>query len=168
MSNPILNSRASFASLVQAEQTFAEELPDVLGTLTVMVKGVEMNKDQIVALVNSHLASINALVKSKPQQHNLVLSQSGLREHVRAATQAVKALVEGKYGTTSSQLSSLGLADAPRKAPSSETRALATEKSRATRQARGTKGKRQKASIHGTVSAAPPVAPADKPGSGSH
>jgi hypothetical protein len=167
MSNPILNSRASFASLVQAEQTFIEELPDILGTATVMVEGVEMNKDQIVALVNSHLASINALVKSKPQQHALVLSQSGLREQVRTATQAVKALVEGKYGPASSQLSTLGLADAPRKAPSPETRVLANEKSRATRQARGTKGKRQRAAIHGTVPTAPPVSPTDKPGTGS-
>jgi hypothetical protein len=171
MSNPLLNARASIVSVAQAEQTFIEELPAILGTATVMVDGVAMNKDQIIAVMTKHLSSISALTTQRQPIREMVATQSGLRDQVLAIAQAVKASVAGTYGPVSTQMTKLGLAPAPRNAPTAATVALAAEKRRATREERGTKGKRQKAAIHGTVSAAPatpPAAPtADKPGTGN-
>ncbi len=110
-----------------------------------------MTATQVVALLKSHLVAINADLQGKAAQARLVAAQLALRTNVKSVAEAVEAYVVGAYGKGAAQLSTLGFTTAKRQVPTTETQALAAEKRRATRAARGTKGKRQKAGIHGTV-----------------
>jgi len=69
--------------------------------------------------------------------------------------------VMGLYGRRSSQLASFGFS--PNRIPvlSSEQRATAAKKAKATRRARGTRGKKQKALVKGVVPMAPPPVATD-------
>jgi len=161
MSNPTLNLNSSFASLVVAEDTLIEEVPALLGTATFNVKGTKVTAAQAVTTFTAHKAAIAALAKAKAALHEATLAQQALRDEVQAIVTAIVAYVVATYGIDSSYLATLGLAPTVRRKPTPATLAVATQKSKATRQARGTKGKRQKAAIHGTV---PPTGntPADK------
>jgi hypothetical protein len=161
MSNPLLNSRSNYASIVAAEDTLIDELPGLLSNVTFNIKGTKMTTAQVVAQLQAHQAAIATQAKAKAALHEATLAQQLLREAVQATAAAVAAYVVAVYGANSPYLATLGFAPAARQKPTLATRALAAEKSKATRQARGTKGKRQKASIHGTVSASG-NAPADK------
>jgi hypothetical protein len=160
MSNPIFKSSASLVDIAQAEQVIATEVAGVVGTATIMVEGVQMTAAQLGELFSSHVAEINALVKSKAQIHDQVLKQKSSRVTTQKAAQALKAWVAGACGASSPQATTLGFQPPNRHPATVATKAEAQVKSKATRAERHTMGKRQKASIHGTVSTPPsPAAP---------
>ena len=71
------------------------------------------------------------------------------------ADRALKAWVRGEFGVESAEANDFGF-PAPKKAVLTvEQKALAVERGRATRKARGTMGRREKEAIHGVV--APPA-----------
>nr|HEX4316275.1 hypothetical protein [Kofleriaceae bacterium] len=76
---------------------------------------------------------------------------------------ALARTLQGAFGATNPALGEFGLAPLRRTAPSAETVASAVEKRRATRIARHTLGRRQRAAIHGAPVTAPtaPTAPTD-------
>ena len=161
MSNPLFNLNSSTVSIVAAENTVITQLPVLLSNVTFNVNGVKFTTAQAVAKLQAHQAAIETQAQAKAALHAATVAQQALREEVQALVTAIVAFVVAGYGTNSPYLATLGFAKGSRQKPTSATAALAAEKSKATRQARGTKGKRQKASIHGTV---PPTgnAPADK------
>lgn len=75
-----------------------------------------------------------------------------LEASVGPLLRAYKRFLLATYGTATQQLAEFGLQPPKARTPiSTETRATATAKARATRAARGTKGKKQKAAIKGDV-----------------
>jgi len=160
MSNPIFRLGSSLVEVAQAEQVVATELSSIVGTATISVDGVQMTAAQLVAVFSGHVAEINALVKSKAQLHDQSVKQQASRGGSQRAAQALRAWVVGTYGASSPQVTTLGFQSPNRHPASVATKAEAQVKSKATRAERHTMGKRQKASIHGTVAAPPsPAAP---------
>jgi hypothetical protein len=155
MPNAITSARSTFAALVAAETTLIAALLALLPNATFTVNGQQMTTAQVVAMLKAHLAAIGAEIQGKAQQHLVVANQKALRASCAAAAQIVESYAIGLFGKGSAQLTQLGFATTVKRVPSSETLALAAEKRRATRAARGTKGKRQKAGIHGTVTVPP-------------
>jgi hypothetical protein len=171
MGNPIFRSNSSLVEVAQAETVIAAKLAAIIGAATILVGGVKMTAAQLVALFTGHVAEIGALIESKAQLHNQVVHQQGTRVSAQEAAQAIKAWVVVNYGASSSEATTLGFPPAIRHPASTATKAEAQVKSKATREERHTMGKRQKASIHGTVSsppssAAPPTP--DAPSTGNH
>ncbi len=70
----------------------------------------------------------------------------------------MKAYALAQYGNQPSTLGTFGLQAPTRRTPDADTKAAAVAKREATRKARGTAGKRQKAAITGQAPAAAPAA----------
>jgi hypothetical protein len=154
MPNPLLNLHSNAAAVIAAEDTLLAELPGLPAGAAFNVNGTVLTLAQALAKLTAHKAAFAACAKAKAALHEAVLAQQALRAVVQATAAAVRAYVVAIHGANSPHLATLGFAPVVRQEPSAATRALAAEKSRATRQARGTKGKRQRAAIHGTVPAA--------------
>ena len=76
----------------------------------------------------------------------------------QVADEALKGWVLNRFGETSTEAKEFGYAPRKRAAVTAEKRANAVKLNEATRQARGTVGKKQKLAIKGTLPAAPPAA----------
>ncbi len=127
-------------------------LPQLLGVL----QGFADLCDGVQAAKSVFKDKLSALRTQAPALRAIV---SAFVEYVRAA-----------FGTSSEILGDFGLSSRKAKAPqTAEEKALAVQKRNATRAARHTMGKREKAKIHGTVpQTAPNGAPAvAAPGNGS-
>jgi hypothetical protein len=163
MSNSFVMGSNLGASLV-AEQKLATELPTLLPNLTVLVDGVTMTGAAVVADVEQHIAAEQQILAVKEQLKELQSRIKPVRAKVRAEAQAVKTAATVAFGSDSQSYQKLGFTSPKlRKVASAATKAEGIVKGAATREARGTKGSRQKAAIHGTVPATTPTAPAPAP-----
>jgi hypothetical protein len=148
-----LIANSNSAALAKAETTIVAQLPTVLGKVTIPINGQMLTTVQIVALVQGHLDALTELVDLRAQTAAAILAERTQRKTVKAAVICIRNYVASAFGDQSSQYASLGFA--PRKVAqkSAESKAQAVNKLLATRAARHTMGKRQKAEIHGDVSA---------------
>jgi hypothetical protein len=140
------------------EQKLATELPSVLPNQTYLVEGVTMTCTEVVAQLEQHLTAEQQLLSLKAQLKAAQLSIKGVRTKASATLKTVKATAGAVVGNTSQQYLQLGFPAAKSRKSTVSAKAVGIEKSHATREARGTKGPRQKASIHGTVPATTPPA----------
>jgi hypothetical protein len=143
MGNPIFKSTSRLVQVASAEQVLATELESVVGTATILVKGVRMTAAQLVALFSGHVAEITALAKSKAELHDQVLKQKASRVSSHDAALAIKAWVVGNYGASSPQTTTLGFQPPNRHPATVATKVEAQVKSKATRTQRRTTGKRK-------------------------
>jgi hypothetical protein len=154
MSSMIGFSKNLYAALV-AEQALATELPVLMPNLTVLVDGTTMTSAEVSSLATQHISAEHQLLALKSQVKELQSSVLGLRARMRAAGQAVKLAAAAVFGNNSQNYRTLGFTSPKaRKITTGAEKALAAARSLATRVLRGTKGARQKASIHGVVPAA--------------
>ena len=150
------------ASLV-AEQKLATQLPTLLPNLTVLVDGVTMTGAEVVAVVEQHITAEQQILALKAQLRLLQTNVKPVRVKARAVVLSTKTAAVVAFGSASPSYENLGFAPAKqRKTVTVAEKGVAVEKGHATRVARGTKGPRQKESIHGTVPATPPATPAVK------
>ena len=163
MPNPLLNLHSNATAVIAAEDTLLDELPALLPDATFHVNGTVLTLAQAVAKLAAHKAAYAACAKARAALHEAVLAQQALRTDVQGVAAAVEAYVVAFHGADSPHLATLGFAPTARREPSAETRALAIEKSKATRQARGTKGKRQREAIRASGTSPPLEAPSLKP-----
>jgi hypothetical protein len=93
-----------------------------------------------------------ALTAAQSNARDAVSALRTLEASVGPLFRAYKRFLLATYGTSAQQLAAFGLQPPKARTPiSTETRATATAKARATRAARGTKGKKQKLAIKGDV-----------------
>jgi hypothetical protein len=114
---------------------------------SLLVNNVAYTQAQIEAV---YQADIDA-VQEVQAAHTALAAALAKAEPVRAATStfdaAFRLCVEGAYGTAPDAMTTYGMPKKPRRAMTSEEKAAAKVKAAATRAARHTMGKRQKASI---------------------
>jgi hypothetical protein len=163
------SSRAAFLAAIV---TLIAAVPTALPNVTIIVNGVTMTMAEIVALLKACLAAMTSVDNLRDQLREGLVADQSLREQVVAMSQELYPYSGSVLGRSSKLFASLGFTSKKRAEPSAETKAEAVEKLRATRAARGTKGKRQRAAIHGApapVPAAPatPSSPNVAPLSGS-
>jgi hypothetical protein len=111
----------------------------------------------LVALVQSRIDAANAVTTAKANWQSAAKTYEATDTQVTVVVRELRNLVIAAFGPTSPKLGDFGFA-APKKTPlTTEQQAVAIAKREATRKARGTLGKKQKAKITG---ATPPVTPA--------
>lgn len=109
---------------------------------------------ELVQLFQSLDDSTTVMDAAKAKWQDTLKAQRDVRANVRPAMQAYATHLVSLFGSAVEPLADFGLT--PRKAPAlrtAEQKANAAAKRKATREARHTMGKRQKAGIKGTVSA---------------
>jgi hypothetical protein len=155
--NPLFVSNSSTATLTKAETTLVTELPAVLGKTSIPVGGKSMTPQQVVAIFQQHLDAMAALTKQRAQTTAAVQTERAARATAKAAVPYIRNYVAAAFGENSQQYASLGFALRKPAQKSVESKAQAHVKMLATRKARQTMGRLQKAKIHGVAPAPVPV-----------
>jgi hypothetical protein len=134
---------SNFQELLAGTQT---ELP---ATLTVHVDGEQLTQAQIVAKLQGYLDVYEQVASTKAAYEQALLAQEAIAAQAQAFKVSYGQVLRHVLGKQSPMLASFGINLVQRKIPTVETMVLAHAKRLATRKARGTLGKRQKAKIKG-------------------
>ncbi len=151
------------------------------GNQTITLEGASATIDDATKEMQAFVDHRTAVVTAQATARTTVLAERAAMPALIAFIDAFEAFVRLTFGPASAVLTDFGLA--PRKAPAPQTaeqKAVAAARRKATREARGTKGPKQKKGIHGNVTAqlvvtpeessaapAPAAAPATPGGSGT-
>jgi hypothetical protein len=134
---------------------------------TVGVDGVPTGKTALVGALQAFIDAEAKVVATRASHHEAIVAQKGVIAPAAATYIGVKSFATANYAKQPTKLASFGVEPKARQVPNVSTKAEAIQKRDATREARGTKGKRQKAKITGETAAAaattPPAAPAAPP-----
>ena len=138
-------------------------------TPTVALAGTPMAPKDIVTSLQGVIDALDQSSVASKAFHDAVTVQRAALAKGNALLKALKMLVQNQLGSGQEVLGDFGFPIPTRKTPTEETKAAAVAKRAATRAARGTKGKRQKAKIKGTVpqTTAPGPQPSAAPAGGA-
>jgi hypothetical protein len=128
------------------------------GTASLQLGGVTYNLADLKALFQKDIDAADATVKARAEVATVVQAERNMHTRVNPVLRYLKSIVLGLHGDTvdaSNILADFGYT--PRKSTKKTvaTKSDAIVKSKATRAARHTAGKRQKAKVKGTTSPAP-------------
>jgi hypothetical protein len=126
---------------------------------TITASGEQTKLADLVAIYQAAIETRNALVPSRAAFDKALAARDSAEVARQATDKKLKAWVVNEFGAGSQEAQEFGFLPAKVGEKTADTKALAVLKLRATRTARGTKGKRQKEKIKGTIVA--PAAPAD-------
>jgi hypothetical protein len=112
----------------------------------------------LVAFIQSRIDASNKVMTAKATWIDATKTYGSLNTKGTAVVRALRSFVVGMYGEHSPKLADFGFTPSKRATQTAEEKAAAAAKRKATREARGTMGKRQKSKIHGTVTPAQPAA----------
>ena len=167
MSNSLISGHGTITSIVQEETTLAsvlrKQLPGAKFVVPTDTGGTTtLTSEQLADNLEAHVATVGAIATHRQQEHLLVERAEQQLTLNRAGAIAARSYAAAAFGESSETYRALGFE--PRKSrqvkPAVQTEAIA--KRAATRAARHTMGKRQRAGIHGVVPSVPvmPAAPA--------
>jgi hypothetical protein len=121
---------------------------------TVTLLGTAYTPAQLTQLFQSQISSAASIAAMRAQLKDLLQTDSVLAKKVNGLVKPLKAYVENALGNTSEVLGDFGFAPAKATGPKDPvTKVVAAAKSLATREARGTTGKRKKEQIKGATPA---------------
>jgi hypothetical protein len=161
--NPVKPNKASALASVRALLAGTQKhAPN--GSLT--FGNATYTAESLIQLLQSLADAMTAHDEAQAKAKDVLAALRDVTAKVGPVLRAYRRFVVATYGTATETLADYGLKPPKAKAPrTSEQKAKAAAKLRATRKARGTTSKKQKASIHGVVtaptetSATPPTAP---------
>ena len=147
---------AELTALAAATPKYFQNVPMLIATET-------YSNAEVMAVVNVVLASAQSVATTKGAAHDALVADQIVQKKYAQFIKELKQVIGVAFSTSATTLSEFGMKPRkPRTPLTNEERAVADAKGRATRAARGTKGKRQKAAIKGTVTGvtiAPILAP---------
>ncbi len=156
--NPILVTGSSKVEVVGAQNTLITQLPNVFAAdAQIPIKGVLMTLPQIVTVLQNSVAAIQAAESLKAQTHVAVVTADTALAAARDVVHDLQAYSIVALGPNNAKLALLGFSAPKAGAKTPAVVAAAAVKGKATREARGTKGKNQKKGIHGVVTAEAPA-----------
>ena len=131
---------------------------------TLEFDGVAHKRTDVLASVQSVLDAISGVKATRMALSKAVVSQKAAIAQGRLLRAGMKRYLQAKYGPTSPKLQDFGFT--PTRTPKTPLKSKTEGKAKAaaTRVARGTKGKKAKAAIHGSLPAAPAPVPASTSG----
>ena len=147
--------------LTTMEETVIAALAKYAAKATFAIGSAPLSSKELQTQLQAHVDASNAAYESRVTHSRLVAAARARREQTAPLLAAVRAYAAVTFGEQSAEFTAFGFK--PRKVAqrTAESKAGAVEKLRATRVARHTMGKRQRAAIHGTV---PTSSPASGPG----
>ena len=155
MSNPMFSLHSNRSDL---GDTLGKLLPLVLRftpDAKFVVNGVAMTGATFVERIQKMVASMTATDDAHRQLTVATVAEEENRAALRDEADAYRAYVLSVFGASSKEYAALGFQPKKRSEPDLQTRAAAADKLRATRAARHTMGKKQRAAIHGVVAPVP-------------
>ena len=124
---------------------------DLATTKTLLLAGSSYTPTALIALIQSRITAINTAAAARANWLDAVKSLDALNTQVHEVEMGLKQYVLNAFGKTSPLLADFGFS-APKVTPQTiETKSVAIQKRGATRDARHTMGKKQKAKIKGTL-----------------
>jgi hypothetical protein len=133
-------------------------------TPTLVLDGTPTTPKDVIATLQGATDAIDRATVAEKAFHDEVAAQHTAIAKGDAVLKALKMLVKNQLGSAEGVLGDFGFQAPKRKAPDEATKAAAVAKRAATRAARHTMGKRQKAKVKGEVHPAPATPPtATKP-----
>jgi hypothetical protein len=145
---------ANRSALKTKEGKLIEGLQQFAAVLTsLFLQGKAVTVPQAIAILQARIDAITAAQAAKIAFSDAVRAQDQQLASTNAFVDSLVMVISGMYAGSPTSLGAFGLT--VRKTPTLtvEQKALASEKRAATRKARNTMGKKQKAAIHGTVTA---------------
>jgi hypothetical protein len=147
-------NRTHLAQVNSDQQMSAGTKKHLAGIPSLSVAGTDMTPAQIAQMFDDRAASTQAVQAATAERTTAVKANRDKREQTAPAVTAFTSIVQGMFSSSPNTLAEFGLT--PRKVAQkgTATKRVAALKSLATRKARHTMGKDQKAGIKGTVPAA--------------
>jgi hypothetical protein len=130
---------------------------------TLPAGGVAYTPASLAALIQRRIDAAHAVAAAKAQWLDAVRAYEAIDATASVAARGLKQYVMNAFGEDSPVLAEFGFTPPVRTTLTPEQKAAAVAKRAATRRARHTMGKKQKAQIHGTVPTIPPAAPVPAP-----
>ena len=148
-----MNQHSSKVVLRNLEESVAAALDKLAPKANIPVAGkLVASKDVRVQLL-SHVAAMDASSDARAKFVQAVSADKAQRAQMGPLLSAIRSYAAGVYGEGSPEFALFGFKPKRFAYRTVQVKAEAVEKLRATRAARHTMGKRQKAAIHGTVAA---------------
>jgi hypothetical protein len=122
------------------------------------INGEQLKLADLIGIYQAAIDTRSALVTSRAALEQDLAARDSAEVTRRAADVGLKAWITTQFGAKSSQAQELGFSQTKPQEKTAETKFVAVQKMLATREARGTKGKRQREKIKGTI--VDPAAPA--------
>jgi hypothetical protein len=113
-------------------------------------------------LIQSRIDAVNTVVNAKAHWHDASATYDALNTHVTEVVRGLRQYVISAFGASNPVLADFGFTPPKKQALTPEQKVARALKAAATRKARGTMGKKQKAGIKGAVPA-PATSPAAEP-----
>jgi hypothetical protein len=107
--------------------------------------------EQLIAAFTAYLPLVTDVTLASRAYHLAVEKERKAKKTVLALRSQVKAAIEARVGKTSSKMATYGFVPAKVPVRTAKSKMAAIVKGEATREARGTRGSRQKAAITGNV-----------------
>jgi hypothetical protein len=135
-------------------QVIAGITKDLKTQSSMPIAGTTYTPVALIALIQSRINAINAVATARANWLDAVKTYQALNTQVNEVEAGLKAFVINLFGKTSPLLADFGFAPTPRAVPDVATKQAANDKRAATRKARNTMSKKQKAKITGATAAA--------------
>jgi hypothetical protein len=157
-------TRNKAATINTNRQAIAGMQKHFASTPTFVLDGAPTTPTDAIATLQGANDAIDRAAAAEKAFHDAVTAKNAAIAKGSALVGALKTLVKSQVGSTQGVLNDFGFSNPARQTPDEATKAAAVVKRAATRAARHTMGKRQKAPIKGVVQATPGAAPtATKP-----
>ncbi len=145
----------SKTDLLNLEGSVIAALAKLAPDASVPIAGKPVASKDLQAQLQAHVDTMNSVNDAHAKFSQLVGLDKSSREDLAPVLAAIRSYAAGTFGETSPEFSSFGFAPKKVAHRTVESKAEAAEKLRATRVARHTMGKRQRAAIHGVVPTTP-------------
>jgi hypothetical protein len=132
-------------------QVIAGIKKDLQNVPSLPLAGSTYTSTALVQLVQSRIDAANAVATARAEWLAVAAKYKALNANVTKVVRALRQYVVNVYGENSPTLADFGFTSPKRAVLTSEELALRAQKAAATRKARGTASKKQKAKIKGTV-----------------
>ena len=126
-------------------------------TPTIVLDGVSFTPATIVQALQASIDAADATSAAAAVFHKAVAAEQATSVEADTVYKGLRTLVTSQFKTSPDTLAAFGFTLPARREPDAATVASGVEKNKATRTARHTMGKRQKAGIKGTVAGDAPV-----------
>jgi hypothetical protein len=128
----------------------------------IVLDGTPTKPTDAIATLQAAITAIDEAATAETAFHTAVAAQNAAIVAAETLLENLKTTVKGTLGSTPAVLDGFGFAETVPRKPTAATQAAAVQLRAETRAARGTKGKREKDAIKGTVPATPttPAKPA--------
>jgi hypothetical protein len=147
-----LSKKSNNSSQIAGAEAFIAGFKKHLMTVSSMnVAGKAFTPTQVVAALQARIDAVVAAQTARGALKAAVSSLKSEKANTNDFVIALHAMVKAMFSTQPDVLADFGLQPRKRTAPSVTKKAVAVQKNKATRKARGTVGPKKKLSIHGVL-----------------